>query len=46
MELNTFGGLGLALLVTGVAAAAVVVVALVGVLIDRVAAGHDDAEGR
>ena len=46
MELNTFGGLGLALLVIGITAVAVAVVALAGVLIDRVAAGHERGEGR
>jgi hypothetical protein len=43
--LNTFGGLGLALLVTGVVAGAVVVIGLLGFLIDRVAAGHEDGRG-
>jgi hypothetical protein len=43
--LNTFGGLGLALLVAAIVAGVVAVVAVLGVLIDRVAARHEDAEG-
>ena len=46
MELNTYGGLGLALLVAGVVAVAVVAVGVLGVAIDRVAASHDEPEGR
>ena len=44
--LNTYGGLGLALLVAGVVVAVVIVLGIVGVGVDRVAAGHEDQEGR
>ena len=44
--MNLYGGLGLALAVAAAVAVVTVVVVVAGVLIDRLAARHEEAGGR